>query len=596
MSIRFRLFKAPNKVTYASIIRSYRDENGVSRTKSLKTYGAVTEDILEDVNFKKQVEEDLAFFKENINENKRLKTKNTPQKISFRYYYGIVLYRYVWEKLSLNEFFRTLEQKYKNNCDSLELLTFYELSMLLFNANTKGKFNKTINTQHIFDFSAINLKNVPFFLRVLAKEKVKILNKSYKVLSYSRSFAHKETGDTLDILEKKVSDYYYFTKYNYFNKNQSDLKVDDASVSISFKTDSDLRVENFELFFEQGGVEEKNKEREFFIKQEQGIENKSSTVVVADTIVNDHQGVIELEKQGIDYILVRNMYKFPKEIHEELLSEKEWYIVYNKKGHSSWRYKELSYSFWSEHEKLNDNTRVIAIFSKSKRAHDLEKLDRNYEVAEQIVKASQEDFDDEEDILQSSHFNFNKDLMKLLKRQDGELKRSLEIDVNTYNQRGNLAGYFIIATSLKDVSIEDLYKKVRNFWRLKEQYREFKVLSWYQFEEKWDKDFITSQLVISHLLNLIQNYIVDKLTKNGMILSSKMLREALSSEMLVPVEIDKTRYFLKTLSPVTNFAEDNVPLMDKILQMFNLKPLDSLEKVDSLVKKLNIELKLRHDL
>ena len=599
MSIRFRVTTAASGKKYGAIVNTFRDKkSGKVLTRSLKSYGVVSPEDLNNHEFLKYIEEEVKQFKLQNDEPNGLEKEDfrnliieskgtdfsTLAHAMPQYFYALLLYRKIWESLSLDEVLNKACKKSKDLSLKLygELICFYICALSHFEPNYNF-LSLQNDEEHLFDLSILNLRTYDTALKFLAQYKDKIV---------------KTFNDKNNLTKTKNEEFsFYLTKF-YFIANKTQLTTNPQEIPMIFG--QLLNSKKVPLDYALWSLPKSRSElfewlRHFEAKYAYLKENNKLTVI-SDTELNNKRSLIALSKLGYNYILIRNLYKLSHRIQKMILSQGNWQTVYNKQGQSLYKYKEFSLLL-SSRDRLNldaqpdrVNSRIIVIWSDSKRVHDLDRLAKQWEVANAIVHSQERSgvnafWDDESEEIAHGMMQF------VRKKED---LAAYELDLDAYKNYGITAGFYIIATSLKD-PVHDIYRRVRSLWRDKEVFRSIKSSTENDYTQAMFIHMLQGQFCIKHIAFLLERSFIALLKSKGLNVSSKQLRDILHECMLVKFvdKKSKEKLFIKTsfAGPFNKALREGRQMrFDEIATILNIPLLHAVESFDDLKQKFNVNL------
>lgn len=590
MSIRFRVTVSPSGKKYGAIVNTFRDKaTGKVKTQGLKSYGALSEQKLNDQEFLKKVNADVSAIKDQfLKQNtvmREIHSKldadsslgNNSAAAMPQYYYALALYRKFWEILGCDVVFSKLGRKSNDPAFKVygDLICFYLAALLNFNPESYFEANEGFS-DHIFDLSLLNEESYKNAIKFFYKYKGKIID----ALNEKRSFAQDPAQNYIFYLTK-----FYFLEADKSKKaNLKEVPMLFSQFLNSFKIPIDFnlwtqpknRADLYELL-------QKFERKYRFLKNAGG-----TATVISDTELNNKRALLSLSELGYNYILIRNLHKFPRRMQDLILSNGKWMSVYNKQGQSVYKYKEFllnlsGRSILGKSEPYKVKTRIIVIWSDSKRIHDLDRLAKQWEAAYEVVSKR-------ENIYEAVPFDENEEnahgLMQFIRKKEDISE--YELDFSAYRNRGVTAGFYIIASSLSD-PVHDLYRQIRALWRDKEIFRAVRGsndASSYKFINE-----LQGQFVLKHISFVLERSLLYFLKRNGLNLSAKQLREIMHECMLakMPESFAHDKILLKTCKAESfnkTLRKGRKLRFDEISSILGLTPLQSVETLATLKNKL----------
>lgn len=590
MSIRFRVTVAPSGKKYGAIVNTFRDKaTGKVKTQGLKSYGVLSDQKLKDEAFLQAVDADVKAIKDQFLKqtavmreiHSKLDDDSSLSKTSSfampQYYYALALYRKFWEILGCDAVFSKLGRKSNDPAFKIhgDLICFYFAALLNFNPASSFDTPEDF-AEHIFDLSFVNEGSYKAAIKLFYKNKDKIID----ALNEKRSFAQDPAQNYTFYLTK----FYFLEEDKSKGSNLKEVPMLFSQFLNSFKIPIDFnlweqpknRAELYDLLqrFEQ---------KYSFLKESGG-----TATVISDTELNNKRSLLSLSELGYNYILIRNLHKFPRRMQDLILSNGKWMSVYNKQGQSVYKYKEFilnlsGRSVLGKTEPYKVKSRFIVIWSDSKRIHDLDRLAKQWEAAYEVVSKK-------ENLYEAVPFDENEEnthgLMQFIRKKEDISE--YELDFSAYRNRGVTAGFYIIATSLGD-PVHDLYRQIRTLWRDKEIFRAVNGSN-EASSYKFIKD-IQGQFVLKHIAFVLERCMLYFLKRNGLNVSAKQLREIMHESMLakMPENFAHDKILLKTCNAESfnkTLRKGRKLRFDEVSSILGLTPLQSVETLAALKNKL----------
>ena len=589
MSVRFRVTTAPSGKKYGAIVNTFRDKSsGKVKTQSLKSYGVLSEEDLVSESFIKAIKADEQIFRQQLAKRttvlKEIRSNLNVDASYFampQYYYALALYRKVWELLGFEEIFSKLGRKSKDPNLKIngDLISFYVAALLHFNSDYSFSSADSF-AEHLFDLSSVTGKSYGALIELFYKNKEKIID----LINDKRNF----------IADPAQNYVFYLTKFYFMDEekgpqhNWREVPMLFSQFLNSFKIPIDFnlwpqtksRRDLYDLL--------QSFERKYLFLKDHG----NIVTVVADTELNNKRSLLTLSRYGYNYILIRNLHKFPSRMQDLILSNGKWISVHNKQGQSVYKYKEFILNLSgklssADTEPYKAKTRIIVIWSDSKRVHDLDRLAKQWEAAYEIVSNKENFYEvfSSEDNDENSH-----GLMQFIRKKED--LSEYELDFSAYRNRGITAGFYIIATSLAD-PVHDIYRKIRSLWRDKESFRELD-----RKDEASSLKFIKEikgQFVLKHIAFVLERSFLHLLKSRGFNVSSKQLREIMHECMLakMPESFVHEKILVKTCKAdsYNKTLREGIKLrFDEISSLIGITPLQEVETLNALKSKLSVSL------
>ena len=566
MAIRFRLIKAANGLEYGSIVSGYRDPvTKKSTTRSLKSYGHVSQEKLADPLFLSQVRHDINYFSCQLQTEAKKTQTLTPSKVArsfLRINYSFFALRYVYEKLKCDQIITDL--KAYSSIENFEDLFFY---MTAERINDDECQFVSPERNHIFDFSHILLDKAPQALTFLASRAYQISRQLNKNL-------------VMHNLVDKSNVTYYLTKLNFQHIKNSPLNgalIENQCV-LGLTLDGNYIPLDYHLNQILPGDKINRDDmlsRVLYVKNTTA--RYASFTFVADTELNKREYIYHLEKEKCPYILCSNLYKLSVR-RQSLLLKGKFKKGRSADGDSSWRYRQVKEPLTIRQfgSRIILDCKIFVIYSKSKRAHDLWRLEKQWRAASNLVDMSDQDINStgllDEELLSSS-------LMRFIK-----LKHSapglLSIDHTQYSKYGVFAGYFVVITNLES-NIASIYQKLKKLWDFKESYRNPNLPDVRHGSHLNYRDLMAGHFFLANFSNIIKRSLLCLLQTKNLHLNSKQLKRAMHDNALCFVKDKKSGEYLVLKNTIAEPDDLGYNSMDLIMQALSLPVFDAIENIES---------------
>ena len=447
------------KFTKVYLAEGYRDENGKSKQRIIKSYGNLEE--LESVD--PNILDKLRLEAKGIKKNEVKITLNLSDTNTDTYKdknYGHFFLDSIYKTLGITDFIKNykFETNFKYDLDEiLRLLTF---SRILDPMSKKA----TVESQDTYfeDFN-VDLKSVYKSLSNLSEIKIDLQNHLNKTVTSTY-------GRDASLVFYDVTNYYFETdtEDDLKKKGPSKEKKSTPIVQMGLLIDSNGLPIAYDLF---PGNTHDSSTLIPFIKNMRKQYNFGKVILTADKGLNSGKNLAYLKSKNDGYIVSQKIRGMSKVFVDEVLS-KEGYAC-NANG--TFKIK----SFFRDRETKDENDKkvilkekVVCFWSKDyddREKHKREKLEER--IATYLESPAK---------LKSSNSYGIKKYLKLqnLDKETGEIKDIepfIEFDEEKYNRDVSLDGYYTIVTSELELSNEDIIKKYRGLWKIEESFRVLKT-------------------------------------------------------------------------------------------------------------------------
>lgn len=325
--------------------------------------------------------------------------------------------------------------------------------------------------------------------------------------------------------------------------------------------------------------------------------NIESVTVIADSGLNQTLNLEALEAYGFKYIVGYPPYvKLTKKEQARILDSDGW--VNTMDGDDiAWRVKDLSMTL--EKRLVDPETgrsrpvtleaRCIATYSRKRYIHDIDELEKKWRKAKELVQRGPA-------------------AVKAAGRSGFKAFINVEptgvsVKEDLYDKRKKWAGYMALLTNIKSENPEAIYSKLRQLWRIEENFRILKTDLQARPVFVWTQEHIRGHFLMSYIA-LVMQRILQRLLRNfGLQLSTEEIVRALDSvrvNRVVGMGKGKGMLFScvgnnEVAATVKDEAGEPLSLselFDRIFRVCDLEPLLALESEESLRRKLKIKLPL----
>lgn len=550
MPVRLNIVKNGN-VEYVRVWRSYRNENGQSRSKVVENYGRLDELLKKDADalekIKKHVEElnqleaqakvqaHLDAAQEHLEQMKDQAKAGANQAPVKSLSIGAALIKQVWEELDLSHGFHYLQTKSRAKYD-LNSTAFFMTAMRILSPDSKlGNFAD--KDKSIMRFDRIErVEHLYRSLGQLAKNKQYLVRKLNRGLEKFRS-----KGITLA--------FYDVTTYAFESRNSSELKdfglskdhkVNEVQVVLGLVIDKDGIPFDYELF--------KGCTSEFgtmcpVIKRLKEDYKIDRIIVVADRGLNSNENLSTLQKMGCDFVIAQRVRNTEASIQKDILREDNWKsFKVSADGEVTFKCKELQVTKTLYKTKKDEatgktrqtsevegtiDTRWLVTYSAKRAQKDLKDIERAQEKALTAINSN------------ASSLKSSRGWKSLVKFEQAGKNPQLNLD--KINEQKKWAGYYAICTNLKDFDDDAILQMHHNLWRIEDCFRITKT----SFEARpcfvWNDDSISGHFLTCYMALVIQRVIEWKLKADGESIPTNQILESLRMAAVVPLLIKKSQ-------------------------------------------------------
>lgn len=447
------------KFTKVYLAEGYRDENGKSKQRIIKSYGnledleALDPDILDKLKL-----EAKSIIKNEVKITLNLSDTNT--EISRDKNYGYFFLDSIYKTLGITDFIKNykFETNFKYDLDEvLKLLTF---SRILDPMSKKA----TVESQDTYfeDFN-VDLKSVYKSLSKLSEIKIDLKNHLNKSVTSTY-------GRDVSLVFYDVTNYYFETdaEDDLKKKGLSKEKRSTPIVQMGLLIDSKGLPIAYDLF---PGNTHDSSTLIPFIKNMRKQYNFGKVILTADKGLNSGKNLAYLKSEKDGYIVSQKIRGMSKAFVNEVLSEEG----YACNANGTFKIK----SFVRDRETKDENgekvtlkEKVVCFWSKDydeREKHKREKLEER--ITSYLESPAK---------LKSSNSYGIKKYLKLqnIDTETGEIKDIepfVEFDEEKYNRDVSLDGYYTIVTSELELSNEAIIEKYRGLWKIEESFRVLKT-------------------------------------------------------------------------------------------------------------------------
>lgn len=495
----------------------------------------------------------------------------------------------IWEKLGMTGYFRNFRHNYDLDYD-LDKTVFFSCISRLVKPNSKLSCWRH-RPSFITDFSDIELQKMYDSLDVLADHKDRInrqLNESIDSL-YERD---------LTVALYDVSTFYFesFNEGDLRRRGMSkEHRTQETQVVLGLLIDSEGVPFTYELFL--GNTAEVNtlvKVIEKFCKQY----NVKDVIVVADSGLNQLINLDSLQKKGMRFIVGYPPYiKLSAKQQKEFLQEQDWHW-HTSSDNDRWGYKAMALnidkkvknSATQQMQQVKLSTTCIGTFSQYRFNHDFRELNLKWNRAANLVQRGK-------GAVAAANRSGYKAFVKVDTSQ-------AQLNAPLYEKRKKWCGYCALLTNIENPDPEWVYKKLRQLWRIEDNFRMLKTNLLARPVLVWTDKHIRGHFVLNYIALVMQKILLKMLRDKGIELSAAEVIEALESMKISRLKgLKKANHNLYSCSNIDAQASSAMnkegehkslkELCDEILQACGAEPLNSLETASTIRRKLKLKLPMQ---
>ena len=524
MFIKLVKGKTNKKGTLVYLVEGYRDNDGKTKHRTIKSYGYLEELEKDDPNILEKLKIEAKEMDNETVVSLMLNTLTPNNNASSPLNYGYFFLDSIYEALKIPIFINNHIRKYNFKYDLNKILKLLIYSRILNPDSKKATFeskDRFFNTK--FVFSLDDLYRSLTTLNDL-KEDLEI-------------WIHKEitnlVGRDTTLVFYDVTNYYFEIEYD------DEDELDDEGFMIEHglrkkgvsKEHRPQPIIQMGLFIDRNGIpiayklfsgNTNDKVTLLPILEEMKAKyNLGRVIIVGDKGINSGNNLLFIKDRNDGYVVAQQIRKRKKEIIDKVLDEKDY--VYN--ANNTFKIKS-----WIEEKIVKDNNGTIHILKEkvvcfwSKEFDDREKYKRGN--LETIIKR----FKENPSLYTASNaWGVKKYLKeKHLEKETGEIKKKnpvLIFDEEKYKRDCQLDGYYMLVTSELNLSEEEIIEHYKGLWRIEES---FKILKG-DLEGRpvyvWTKEHIEAHFLICYVSLVIMRILQFKL---GYKYSAEAIQKALN--------------------------------------------------------------------
>lgn len=495
----------------------------------------------------------------------------------------------IWDKLGLRSYFRNYRNNYHLDYDLDKTLFFSCISRLIKPASKLScwRFRKSFIT----DFSDIELQKMYDSLDVLADHKDQIIHR----INQSVDLLYKRD---LTVALYDVSTFYFesFQEGELRRRGMSkEHRTQETQVVLGLLIDAEGIPLTYELF--PGNTAEVHTLLRVISKFRTQYSLRD-IIVVADSGLNQLINLESLQKLGLKFIVGYPPYvKLSVKQQHQFLEEKDW-NWFNSSDDDRWGYKKLALeinkevknSLSQEKHQVELSATCIGTFSERRFGHDFRELSLKWNRAVSLVEKGKGA------VAAASRSGF-KAFIKV-----GTSKA--ELNQNLYEKRKMWCGYSALLTNLENPDPEFVYRKLRQLWRIEDNFRMLKTNLEARPVFVWTDRHIRGHFMLNYICLVMLKVLLKDLREKGLQLSGREVIEALESMKISRLQglkkANSNLYSCSNIDALSASVKDAEgknktlkALCDEILSACGAEPLHGLETSSTLRRKLSLKMPIQ---
>lgn len=488
-------------------------------------------------------------------------------------------YYQLWNQLGLSAYFSNYRRNHKISFNLNKVAFLACLGRIV---KPASKRHTWINRKNfLFDFDDIDLNDIYRSLGILAQKKDNIIQRMNARISqmYKRDL----TVALYDVTT------FYFESFNEDELRRRGMskehRTQETQIVLGLMVDSEGVPITYEIF--PGNTAEVGTLLTIIedFRRQYNIEN---VTIIADSELNQTINLEALDKAGMKYIVGYPPYvKLNQQEQQAILDPMGWENHFEN-DEVIWAIKDMPMALQKRFVdgSGNLNSRCIATFSRNRYLHDIDELEKKWGKARDLVERGVAA------VKASGRSGY-----KVFINQQAS-KVSLKVDL--YQKRKKWAGYLALLTNIQEESAESIYAKLRQLWRIEENFRILKTNLQARPVYVWTPDHIRGHFLVSYIALVMQRVLQRKLALAGLAVSTTDIVRALESMTVGRIQgLDKGKTLLYFCGNTDEFAStlkdsNGEPLSlsklcDQIMIECGLEPLTGLESDSSLKRKLQLD-------
>lgn len=495
----------------------------------------------------------------------------------------------LWEALGMADYFKNFRRNHELNYDLEKTVFFSCVSRLIKPASKLCSWRH--RNVYLTDFSEIELQQMYDSLDVLARHKdniIRRLNKSIGAM-YKRD---------LTVALYDVSTFYFesFFEGDLRRRGMSkEHRTQETQVVLGLLIDADGVPFTYELF--PGNTGEVHTLLNVIEKFRRTYDIKD-VIVVADSGLNQLINLDALQKKGLRFIVGYPPYiKLRAEEQKKFLAEEDWQWQHTDDG-EQWGFKTLPLSInktYKNHAKNTVDTATfeatcIGTFSSRRHEHDFRELTLKWNRAASLVSKGS-----------AAVAATGRSGYRAFIRVDTS---SPKLNQALYDKRLKWCGYTALLTNIKEPEPKWVYGKLRQLWRIEDNFRMLKTNLEARPVFVWTDEHIRGHFVLNYIGLVMQKIMMKQLREKGLDLSAAEIVEALESMKIQHLSgLKKANCHLYACSNIdaetASATDENKEkkklgtLCDEILRACGMEPLNAVESASTIRTKLRLKLPMK---
>jgi transposase len=527
--------------TYVNIVESYRDENGVSRHKTLYNFGRLDE-LKADKSFVSCIKKICRMVEIPLLEDREEAWTAAECSEAEMLNYGYLAYKKIWEILGIRSCLESIGENGRLQLD-LEKTT---LLMALRHLLCPGSKLSAYEHQDLYyGLPEIPLQHLYRALDKLAENKEKIEQELFEI-------NHLKSGQKVDVVFYDVTTFAFQSVKTDELKDfgfSKDCKFSEVQVVMGLLLDTDGMPIGYELFpgntFDGKTMVNslENLKKKFNIRK---------VVLVADRGLNSKYNLDLIKSAGYGYIVACRLRSMSKEVQKEALDEADYIKV-----SEDFKYKTVPYTniFKDEEKNLHHLDESLILSRSSKRAaKDAKDRQRLIDKAKKLLQTP------------ASIESLSKRGGKKYLKDDSGSQPKWTLDNGKITGDSLLDGYYGIQTSETEMPAADVMNAYHMLWKIEESFRIMKSTMEVRPVFHWTPDRIRGHFLMCFLAFMmerkLESLLPEPAAQEDEPNSPVRIREALNSMQLAKVTVNGDTVYFKT---------KNLPLGTKIFKSVSIK-------------------------
>jgi transposase len=439
-----------------------------------------------------------------------------------RFHYGHAVYKSLWEKWGIGEmlgkFLKGRKIEFDIEC-AIYLLTVDRL--LLPQSKLKSYENQDryisieeMDLNHLYRCLDFLCKNKDMIEEELFGRRKDILNYQVDVMFYDVTTFHFESVDA-DVLRN-----FGFSKAGKFNEVQ---------VVFGMVVDMNGFPVGFDIF--PGNTYEGDTLKAALEKLKMRF-NLREIIVVSDKGMCSEKNFYRTTNAGFDYLISMRLKSMSKEMQKKILSKEGYNDVKNEEEHFKYKIIEnYKQKVRDENNQVSEiEVNLLCYWSEQMAARDKAERERLIEKANKALKTG-------------ISFNDKKGCKRYLKTAGD--KKVVGIDDKKIEEDSRYDGYYVIQSSNKTLSAEEILSGYKSLWKIENSFRVMKSNLRSRPVFHWTPKRITGHFVLCFISLLLERTLEMKLAKNKIHTSPEQIQKALNSLQVSLIKINEKEYYLK---------------------------------------------------